>query len=159
MTDHSLVRADDAETKWFNGDIYRFALTAEMTRGAIGMIDATVPPGGGPIPHIHEGSDEHYILISGDLQFTIGDAPLTLHAGDSLTIGRGTLHGFRNESIQPARIVFMFTPGGPERLFSLAGDDPVPATQVQLWGPERITPELLALAVKYDTIVPAPPGA
>jgi hypothetical protein len=57
------------------------------------------------------------------------------------------------------RLVGGSSPGGVERLFSVAGDVPVPATQVQPWGPERFTPELRAQLERYDTFLPPPPGA
>jgi quercetin dioxygenase-like cupin family protein len=159
MSDWVIRRAEETETKWFNGDIYRLALTAEDTGGAIGMVDATIPPGGGPPPHLHRNSDEHYLVVEGELEFQLGPQKVTLARSDSLHIPRGTLHGFRNVSIQPARMILLFSPGGPEGIFSAAGDVPVPGTQVQPWGPERITPELLAQAERYDTFVPPHPEA
>jgi hypothetical protein len=52
------VRARQGPLTWFNGDIYRMPLTTAETGGAIGIVEATVPPGGGPAPHVHERSDE-----------------------------------------------------------------------------------------------------
>jgi hypothetical protein len=41
-------------TTWFTGDIYSTKLTGPQTGGQIGLVEATVPPGGGPAPHVHE---------------------------------------------------------------------------------------------------------
>ena len=159
MSDWVMRRAEESATRWMAGDIYRLALTSEDTGGGFAMCDATIPPGGGPIPHVHKKSDEHYLLIEGELEFQIGPERVTLARGDSLHIKRGTLHGFRNVSIQPARMIFMFSPGGPEGVFLAAGDVPVPATPVLPWGPERFTPELLAKLEDNDTFVPPPTDA
>jgi hypothetical protein len=45
-------------TTWFNGDIYSTKLTGQQTGGQIGLVEATVPPGGGPPPHLHVRTDE-----------------------------------------------------------------------------------------------------
>ena len=60
---------------WFNGDIYRMPLTAAQTEGAIGMVEAIVPPGGGPVPHVHERSDETFYVICGEVEFVLDGEP------------------------------------------------------------------------------------
>ena len=41
-------------TTWFNGDIYSVKLTGQQTGGQLGLVEAAVPPGGGPAPHVHD---------------------------------------------------------------------------------------------------------
>jgi hypothetical protein len=48
---------------WFNGDIYSTKLTGRQTGGQIGLVEATVPPGGGPAPHVHERTDETFYVV------------------------------------------------------------------------------------------------
>ena len=38
---------------WGPGDLYRFLVTGAETGGAYFAMEAIVPPGGGPPPHIH----------------------------------------------------------------------------------------------------------
>ena len=38
-----------------------------------GLVEATVPPGGGPAPHVHERTDETFYLVHGELEFLSGD--------------------------------------------------------------------------------------
>jgi hypothetical protein len=52
-------------------------------------------------------------------------------------------------------MIFIYTPGGAEGLFTEAGDEPQPGVQVQPWGPERIDDRLLGLLAKYDNALPA----
>ena len=35
------------------GDVYRFLATGEDTNGQDALLEALVPPGGGPPPHVH----------------------------------------------------------------------------------------------------------
>ena len=105
-------------TTWFNGDIYSVKLTAQRTGGQIGLIEATVPPGGGLAPHTHERTNETFYVVGGVLEFLNGDQTFTAAAGDVVFLPRGNVPRFHNPGIQPAKIVFMYTPGrrgGPVR--------------------------------------------
>jgi mannose-6-phosphate isomerase-like protein (cupin superfamily) len=138
------VPAGGGITTWFNGDIVSTKLTAQQSSGALGFVEVTCPPGGGPVPHVHPGTDETFYMISGALEFLQGDKVFTAGPGDR----------FRNPGIQPARMVFAYTPGGAEGLFIEVGDEPQPGVQVQPWGPERLTDHVLSLLPKYDNALP-----
>jgi mannose-6-phosphate isomerase-like protein (cupin superfamily) len=141
-------------TTWFNGDIYSVMLTGQQTGGQVGLVEATVPPGGGPPPHVHERTDETFYVVHGELEFLDGDKVFTALAGDAVFLPRGTVHRFRNPGIQPARLVFIYTPGGVEGVFAEGGDEPQPGVQVQPRGPERIDERLLGLLARYDIGLP-----
>lgn len=148
------VPAGGGITTWFNGDIVSTKLTAQQSSGALGFVEVTCPPGGGPVPHVHPGTDETFYMISGELEFLQGDKVFTAGPGDLVFIPRGLTHRFRNPGIQPARMVFAYTPGGAEGLFIEVGDEPQPGAQVQPWGPERLTDHVLSLLPKYDNALP-----
>ena len=74
------VPAGGGITTWFNGDIVTTKLTAGQSGGALGFVEVTCPPGGGPVPHVHPGTDETFYLVSGELEFLSGDKVFT--AGD-----------------------------------------------------------------------------
>lgn len=148
------VPADGGVTKWFSGDVYSVKLTAEQSNGAIGLIEAHVPPGGGPPPHTHARTDETFYMVSGELDFLDGDRVFTAYVGDVVHIPRGTVHRFHNSGIAPAKMVFAYTPGGPEGLFIEGGDEPQSGVMVQPWGPDRIDERLLGLLDKYDNGLP-----
>jgi quercetin dioxygenase-like cupin family protein len=148
------VPASGGITTWFNGDILTTKLTAEESGGALGVIEATCPPGGGPVPHIHQNSDETFYMLSGELEFLQGDRVFTAGPGDVVFCPRGIIHRFTNPGIQPAKMIFVYTPGGAEGLFIEAGDIPQPGVQVQPWGPERLDEHLIGLLAKYDNALP-----
>jgi hypothetical protein len=78
-------------------------------------------------------------------------------------IRRGTTHRFHNPGIHPARMLFLYTPGGPEGMFTEGGDEPQPGVQVQPWGMDRLDDRMAVLLAKYDVGMPpelaAPSGA
>jgi quercetin dioxygenase-like cupin family protein len=67
------VPAGDGITRWFSGDVYTVKATAADTNGSLGAVDASVPPGGGLVPHTHPGHDEIFYLFSGALEFLDGE--------------------------------------------------------------------------------------
>jgi mannose-6-phosphate isomerase-like protein (cupin superfamily) len=142
------VPADAGVTKWVFGDTYTMKLTAQQTSGSLGLVEASVPPGGGPVAHTHAGEDEIFYLLSGELEFLSGDQTFTARPGDVVFIPRTVHHRFRNTGIRPASMLFMYTPGGAENIFLEAGDEPEPGTAAPFWGPERL-PLLADLLVKY----------
>lgn len=111
------VPAGQGPTIWAVDDTYTIKLTASQTNGSLGFIDASVPPGGGPFPHMHPNEDETFYLLAGDLEFLNGDQTFTAVAGDLVHIPRGTRHRFRNVGKHTARMIFLFTPGGVEQAF------------------------------------------
>jgi quercetin dioxygenase-like cupin family protein len=54
------------------GDMYTFLVTGEQTGGAYFVMEALVPPGGGPPPHIHRNEDETFTSLKGNAAFVWG---------------------------------------------------------------------------------------
>jgi quercetin dioxygenase-like cupin family protein len=154
LTDPNGIHIPAAEgvTRWFSGDVYTMRLTAAQTGGRISAIEASVPPGGGPIPHSHPEQSETFYLLDGELEFLNGDQTLVARTGDMVHIPPNTVHRFHNAGVHHTRLLFLYTPGGPEDLFLDLGDEPQPGVQVAPWGPERFTPELIEHAIKTGHI-------
>ncbi|WP_433276093.1 cupin domain-containing protein [Pseudonocardia xinjiangensis] len=138
-------------TKWFSGDVYTTKLRAQDTNGALGVIDASVPVGSGPVPHTHADQDETFFLLSGELEFLDGDKTFMAYAGDLVFVPRKIRHRFMNVGLHPARMLFFYTPGGTESTFIEGGDEPEAGVMVQPWGPERIDERVLSILAKYGT--------
>lgn len=130
------------------GDVYRFVTTGDETGGRYTVLEATVPPGGGPPPHIHRREEETFYILEGEITFQIGDEKSVCGPGTFVHVPIGNLHGFKNESNQPAKMLITFTPSGLEGMFLENGKelsaDESPATT----SPEEIE-QLLASSVKY----------
>ena len=102
---------------WGPGDHYTFLVTGDESGGAYFAMEALVPPGGGPPPHIHSREDETFYLVEGEIEFTLGDDTVTAGPGDFVNVPRGTVHCFRNAGSSTARMILTFTPAGMERFF------------------------------------------
>src|SRR5512144_2859751 len=78
------------------GDVYRFLVTGAETGGAYFAMEAIVPPGGGPPPHIHAREDETFYVLEGRVDFRLGDERVTAGPGDFVNVPRGRVHNFHN---------------------------------------------------------------
>jgi mannose-6-phosphate isomerase-like protein (cupin superfamily) len=143
------VPAGDGLTKWFAGDVYTIKASRESTMGSLGVVEATVPPGGGPIAHAHTNTDEAFYILSGELELLDGARRFMARTGDFVFVPRGIRHRFKNTGSQAARMLFMLTPGGEEGVFAY-GDEPRPGQLPTPWTPERFaTPEILKFNEEY----------
>lgn len=111
------------------GERFIFVKTGETTNGRYVMADAVVPPGGGPLPHIHHYTDEWFYFPDGGLTLEMGNnlypdlekvpgiklPKERLHLvktqpGDLFYGPRYHVHGFTNPGTEPKRLVFVWTP-------------------------------------------------
>jgi mannose-6-phosphate isomerase-like protein (cupin superfamily) len=102
---------------WGPGDVYTFLVTGEESGGAYFAMEALVPSGGGPPPHVHGREDETFYVLEGSCSFRLEDRVVVAGPGDFVFVPRGVVHCFRNEGPEPARLIITFTPSGIERFF------------------------------------------
>jgi mannose-6-phosphate isomerase-like protein (cupin superfamily) len=123
-------------------------VTADDTLGRLtvleGRMGAREP---GPVPHVHEGHDETFVLLEGRLRFRIGDGFHTAVAGETMFASRRLAHGFGNPFDEPARYVAILTPSGYEDYFAevaehaaSTGAMPTPAVTRELMARHRTFP-------------------
>ena len=91
------------------GEIQRGALTARYlatgasTDGQFGLYRWEMGPGrGGPDPHFHRSISESFYVLSGEVRLHDGTGWVDGHPGDFLYVPQGGVHGFRNDSGEPA---------------------------------------------------------
>ena len=111
------VPADTGPSYWGPGDRYTFLVTGAQSNGAYFIMEAIVPPAGGPPPHIHHREHESFYVLEGTLDIQMGDQTVHASAGDFVHIPCGTVHCFRNNGDILARQLLIFSPGGMERFF------------------------------------------
>jgi mannose-6-phosphate isomerase-like protein (cupin superfamily) len=134
---------------WGPGDRYTFLVTGEQTGGAYFVMEALVPPGGGPPPHIHRNEDETFYIVEGGCSIRIGDKVVHAKAGDFVNIPRGTVHCFFNNGTATARMIVTFTPAGMEGFFEETLE---PATDPSAAPPQNnpaVAARYVAAAPKY----------
>lgn len=142
------VPAHEGETRWVMGDTYSTKVTSADTNGAFSLIEASVQAGAGSIAHTHNSNDEAFYLLSGELEFLDGDHTFVAKAGDFVYVPRNTRHRFTNTASHTARMIFMFTPAGPERAFEIIGEPARPGVQAP--PPGAPTPEQFEAMMQYQ---------
>ncbi|MFI9720425.1 cupin domain-containing protein [Streptomyces sp. NPDC052396] len=113
-----LRRRQDGELIDVAGVAHFFRLTGEDTDGRFAFEEFSLAPGTiGARPHVHEGHDEYFYVLEGELTLHTGDGEVTANPGDLLAATRGTPHGFRNAGQVTTRALCLYTPAGYENYF------------------------------------------
>jgi quercetin dioxygenase-like cupin family protein len=123
-----------------------YLATGASTGGAFGLYRWTMgPEPSGPDAHFHRSLSESFYVLSGTVRLYDGRGWRDARPGDFLHVPEGGLHGFRNESGEPASMLILFAPGAPrERYFEGLAELPTL--------PERPTDEEMAqFYLDHDT--------
>lgn len=110
------------ETLAVMGSNYRILAGGKDTAGAYATIDMLVPPGGGPGPHAHADIEETFFVVEGEVEVKSEAGTYLATAGSFIRIPKGGIvHGFKNKSAQPARLLCTVVPAGLEEFFREIG--------------------------------------
>jgi quercetin dioxygenase-like cupin family protein len=131
------------------GDYYRFLVTGEETGGAYFAMEAIVPPGGGPPPHIHRNEDETFYVVEGQCDIRLGDEIVTAGVGDFVNVPRGAVHNFHNSGDAPMRMILTFTPAGIEKFFEETLDRALDPNQRPPDNVDEVAARYAAAAPRY----------
>lgn len=134
------VPAGTGPSYWLNGDTYTFKAISEQTLLTFSLIEASVPPAGGPPAHTHPIADEAFYLLSGQLEFTVEDEEIEVKAGDFVYVPHGLEHKFRNVGVPTAQMLYLFAPGGPEYALMAWGTPTEPGVPVPPPEPHKPNP-------------------
>ena len=104
----------ESELVYANGTRCHFLATGATTRGLFGLYLWEMPGVlGGPGPHFHRTFQESFFVVSGTYKIYDGQEWRDAYPGDFVHAPEGGIHGFRNESGQPASMLIHFAPGAP----------------------------------------------
>jgi mannose-6-phosphate isomerase-like protein (cupin superfamily) len=156
--DGIFIRRGEGITKWVIGDTTTVKISAAETDGALGVLESSVPPGGGAIAHAHGREDEAFYVLSGDFEFINGDETVTAGPGDFFFVPQGNRHGFTNIGALPGTLLTFLLPGGHERFWLDNGIDPEPGRPAPTWGPEDFAALVPELAKHQVTLFPDAPA-
>jgi mannose-6-phosphate isomerase-like protein (cupin superfamily) len=117
----------EPELTYANGNTVHYLATGESTNGQFGLYRWEMGPSpSGPGPHFHRSISESFFVLSGTVRIFNGTRWIDATPGDFVHVPEGGIHGFRNESGEPASMLLHFAPGAPreeyfERLPELSG--------------------------------------
>ncbi|GAA4365807.1 cupin domain-containing protein [Nocardioides caricicola] len=114
-----LRRSDHpAELDLRHGGAAHFLATGASTSGRFGLYRWDMGPrAGGPDPHFHRTMSESFFILSGTVMLHDGTDWRATGAGDFAHVPEGGIHGFRNESDEPASMLILFAPGAPREAY------------------------------------------
>ena len=91
-----------------------YLATGATTGGRFGLYRwDSGPHSGGAAPHFHRTMSESFFVVSGRVELYDGQHWIDAGPGDFVHVPEGGVHGFRNESDEPASMLILFAPGAP----------------------------------------------
>ena len=95
-----------------------YLATGATTGGRFGLYRWDMgPEQGGARPHFHRTISESFFVVSGSVRLYDGDDWVDGSPGDFLHVPEGGVHGFSNESGEPATMLILFAPGAPREAY------------------------------------------
>jgi len=153
----TLAPPGEGKKLWVTDELMTFKASGEDTGGAYSLTDSTVPPGGGPPPHVHHREHEAFWVLEGELEVSVGNDTFRADAGSFVHLPRSVPHSYQNVGTGPARFLTLMVPAGLEKFFEEVGK---PGTEDPSSPPpfrEEDIDKLLAVAPKYGVEIMRPP--
>jgi quercetin dioxygenase-like cupin family protein len=109
------LEATSTEQLWFLNTLHTIRVRHDEGEDGISVMETLAPHGDSPPLHVHHTEDELFHLLEGELRFRVGDADLTIAAGETLLAPKGVPHTYRVESRRGARWLVITRRGDFER--------------------------------------------
>jgi mannose-6-phosphate isomerase-like protein (cupin superfamily) len=150
-----VLAADEGQAFWFLNTLTINKVGAAETEGRLSIVDHRVPPGFAPPPHIHQASDETFLVLDGEVEGFCGDRTWQAGPGSLVFLPSGIPHGFQVSQTGPGRLIVIVAPGGFDQFVAVAGE---PAADLRL--PDPVPPDparLTELAAAHGIRILPPP--
>jgi mannose-6-phosphate isomerase-like protein (cupin superfamily) len=96
------------------GTSVHYLATGASTAGQFGLYRWEMGAGpGGPDPHFHRTISESFYILEGSVAIFDGSKWIDTEPGDWVHVPAGGIHGFKNTSGAPAKMLLHFCPGAP----------------------------------------------
>ncbi len=110
--------AGEPQIVYPNGNRVHYLATGESTGGLFGLYRWEFSGAvSGPGVHFHRTIAESFYILTGSVKVFDGREWGTAQPGDFVHVPPGGLHGFRNESGEPASMLLHFAPGAPREAY------------------------------------------
>jgi len=149
----ALTNRTKENSYWYIGHLMSLLVTSKDTGGHYALIRATERRGLEPPPHIHTKEDEAFLILEGEVVYTVGHQNFHAKEGDVMFLPKNIQHSFKIQT-EKLETMILLTPGGLENYFVEMSR---PAEALELpplpTGPPDIK-KLIATASKYGVKFP-----
>src|ERR687893_2599984 len=121
-SEHYVVAEDEAEAIWFLGTLATVKAAADLTGGALSIVEFTHPPGFATPPHVHHETDEGFYVLEGAMRGSCGDRTWHAESGSFVWLPRGIAHSYAVDGDETLRSLAITLPAGFERFVAEAGE-------------------------------------
>jgi quercetin dioxygenase-like cupin family protein len=108
--------AGDGDRYDFDGATFTVKASGADTEGRVAVMEQSGPAGLTVPAHTHEGEDEMFYVLAGELRGFCGDERWTASAGAFIFLPRDVEHGFEVVGDHPARALTIVGPARFDRL-------------------------------------------
>ncbi|QDZ00499.2 cupin domain-containing protein [Nitratireductor mangrovi] len=105
---------DEGTARWWMGSLALIKATSAETGGLYTLVEVREDESETPL-HVHHREDETFWVLEGEVEFEVGGTITHAGPGTMLFGPRGVPHRYAIRR-GPARLLFLFTPGGFEGL-------------------------------------------
>ena len=97
-----VMESDEGQAFWFLNTLTINKVGSDDTEGRLSIVDHRVPAGFAPPPHIHQASDEAFLVLDGQFEGFCGDQEWRAGPGSLVYLPHGIAHGFTVSVAGPA---------------------------------------------------------
>jgi quercetin dioxygenase-like cupin family protein len=94
----------------FHGSTVVIKASGDDTLGQLAVMESVYPPALSVQPHVHDGEDEMFYLLDGELTGFCEDDQWTARPGSFVFVPRDRVHGFTVTSSESARALIITGP-------------------------------------------------
>jgi len=97
MTSGFVLGPGEGSAYGFHGSVAVIKASGEDTFGQLGVIESVYPAGLSVHEHVHDGEDEMFYLLGGEIEVFCGEDRWTVGAGSFVFVPRDRPHGFTGQ--------------------------------------------------------------
>ena len=116
MPVHAKLGAGQGRTVWLRGTRLEFKVESDKATGS-SLTEWDAVPGFDTGRHVHERLEETWYVLSGELEFRVGDETFTAGPGTTVFVAPQVPHAFANRSDTNATFLLAMSPPGHDRYF------------------------------------------
>jgi len=152
--DQPLLRKPSLKNSyWYIGHLLSVLLKSADTNGLFALLKMTEIKGLEPPPHIHTREDEIFLLLDGEIEFSVKNETYHAVEGDTMFLPRNIQHSFKLVTAR-SEVLILLTPGGFEQYFIEMSEPASEMKEAPLPSGPPDMARLIATSAKYGVKFP-----